>query len=934
MTFDKASFGKPTAHKARDTFNAENVFYFGPFVLYAQQYLLLKNGETVQLGSRAILLLITLVSRAGELVDKNELLSLVWPKVIVEECNLRAQMVALRRALDDDEDGAYIATVPRRGYRFVAPVTTQEAMQQLAPVPTQAVQCDTEIFQICTSVIGRDQLLTTLAEQLLRLRFVTITGTGGIGKTTVALALAKHLSTHFPHGMAFLDLAQISGGTLVNGMLASALGIKSVTNSPLQDIGNTRVDSRQLLILDNCEHVLEESANAVETILRQMPQCCVLVTSREPLYAEGELVHELAPLEVPANDLDACSSQALNYSSIQLFIDRVRAYDPDFIFQDIDVHSAAAICRKLDGNPLAIEIAAARVRTFGLNYLVTLLDGIFRLQMTGRRTAKLRHRTLRATLDWTYTILSDSEQAMLRQLSVFTAPFTLDAAQAVIDINLQASQNLPSLLESLKDKSLLTGVDYFSIKRYRLLETTRLYAAEKLSLQMEASATAHRHAVYTLNVQQNAVKDFSSMSLSAWLASYSPEIDSVRAALNWAYSSDGDQALGIELTLTSAMLWLRLSLVSEYHNWVDRALQVTEHLASDAPRQRMLLLATSANVMTLAYGAGQKIRDTWKLVNEDACTLGDTEYELRALWGLWSDRCCANQYQEALELANCYLQRSESSNSMEGKLVSKHVLAGTLFYMGDLKGAQQRLAEALSSPLSSSTHLIDIYFDRRSCVRSFNALIQLLQGNVAQALLSIDSAIEEDIATSQLGNLCYTLCAIATPITLVVKHEQKSRAYLKLLRSTVDRQGLHLWDLFTRCFESILLIRDNNPEEGVPRLGEVLNQMDQIGGTPFYSFARSEYALGLAALGLIQQGLDILNETLHTCEARKDLWYHPELMRIKAQLLLGQDDPASQPLAHEILHEAMAEAESQGACFWTMRIAADLASLSAPQQIK
>lgn len=926
MTLNRTSPAKIATLSALDTPDPENAICFGPFVLYAQQHLLFRNGEPVQLGSRALLLLIALASRAGELLEKNELLSLVWPKVIVEECNLRAQVVTLRRALGDDGDFAYIVTVPGRGYRFVAPVTIQEMTQPapLAPAP----QGSSELPSMSNQVIGRDGLLQSLGEHLLQRRFVTVTGPGGMGKTTVALALANSLMTHFPQGTAFLDLAPVSGALLVNGMLASALGISSVNQDPLQGIGSSLDNSRQLLILDNCEHVLEETANAVETLLRQAPQCCVLITSREPLHADGEFVHDLAPLQVPEEHLDLSAAQALGYSGIQLFIERVTAHDPDFVFSDADVAATAAICRKLDGNALAIEIAAARVRTFGITHLVELLDGSFRLQMTGRRTAQPRHRTLSAALDWTYAMLSADEQAMLRQLSVFTGVFTLGAVKAVIDLSQSEAQDSASLLESLMDKSLLIAAASVPVKRYRLLETTRLYASEKLAQHLEASATAQRHAAYTLGEQQRAVQQLDSMTSAAWLALYGPEIDCVRSALSWAYSVDGDQSLGVDLTLMSVPLWLRLSRVGECHDWVNRGLQIAAHFASVMPRQRMLLLTVSASVMVLTYGAGQKIREAWKLVIEDARTLGDTEHELRGLWGLWNDRCCSNQHVEALELATRYIQLSESSGSADRHLLGRRMRAAPLFHMADLDGARQAIAEALSSPLSPRGHIIDMHFDQRIGARSLKAQIQLLQGHVGQALLTIDGNVEEAMAAHHPASLWYTLCLSAIPTTLLVGHVQRSHYFLKLLQDSVDRHDLHIWRLFTRSFENILLIRSGAPEEGVPRLGEVLNQLHELGDSPLYSLIRSEYAQGLAMLGLGQLGLEVLDETLFITAARQERWFRPELLRIKAQLLLKQDKPAQLSEVQEVLRAAMHEADTQGASFWTARIAADLARLT------
>ena len=256
---------------------AENVLGFGPFLLLARQHVLLRNGEPVSLGSRALYLLIALATRAGELLEKTELIAFAWPKVVVEECNLRAQIVALRRALGDDGNFSYIVTVPGRGYRFVAPVTVQTAGEESLPVLCARTEEPAPPVPSC-EVIGRDSLISSLAEQLLSQRFVTLTGPGGIGKTTVATAVAQRLAHESKLDTCFVDLAPATSGQWVAGMLASALGIQTVSTEPLPTIAAALAERRLLLVLDNCEHVLPAAADAVETLLRCAPQCYVPVS--------------------------------------------------------------------------------------------------------------------------------------------------------------------------------------------------------------------------------------------------------------------------------------------------------------------------------------------------------------------------------------------------------------------------------------------------------------------------------------------------------------------------------------------------------------------------------------------------------------------------------------------------------------------------------
>ncbi|MGR3889448.1 ATP-binding protein [Pseudomonas sp. 1152_12] len=905
---------------------ADSALGFGPFLLLARQHVLLRNGEPVTLGSRALYLLIALATRAGELLEKAELIAYAWPKVVVEECNLRAQIVALRRALGDGGNFSYIVTVPGRGYRFVAPVTVQAIGEDSLPQPPARIQ-EPCVALPCVEVIGREDLIANLVDQVLSQRFVTITGPGGIGKTTVALGVAQQVANELKLDTCFVDLAPATSGQWVTGMLASALGIQTASDEPLHSIAAALAQRRLLLVLDNCEHVLPATANAVETLLRSAPFCYVLTTSREPLRAEGERVHDLAPLQVPDEHINLSAVKALEWSGVRLFVERVRALDPAFVFNDADVAAVCAICRKLDSNALAIEIAAARVRTFGVQDLVGLLDGSFRLQMTGRRTALARHRSLSATLDWTYSMLSGDEQAMLRQLAVFAGSFTLDAVKAMTASSSLDSRNALPLLESLMDKSLLIAAESQLLKRYRLLETTRAYALEKLAEHGETNAIAQRHARYALGVLQEAGETLDSLSPETWIALYGPEINTVRSALDWAYSMTGNLSLGIELTLGGVPLWLRLSLVSECRTWVDKGL-ACDAIAPLSLRQRMLLHTALASSLMLTYGTGSPLREAWRQVREDARDLGDAEHKLRALWGLWGDRCACNQYAEALELAERYIALNNSGNQ---QLLGKRMRAVALFHMGDLAGARQSIDEALGSPSAPRSHIIDALFDQRIAARSLKAKVQMLEGDVDPALRLISTCVDEAVALDHPATLWYTLCLGAIPLALMASNLPKMRYYLGLLQDSTTRQDLHIWRQFRLCFESILLIRQGSPEEGVPQLGEALHALQGQGDSQLYSLLRCEYALGLARMGVKQLALEVLEDTLQLAIGRQERWFVPQMLRIKAQLTLHQGNNGSVDKAKVLLRQAWVDAQLAGAHFWRAQIATDLTRLQEPK---
>ena len=528
-------------------FSSEGALRFGAFTLYPRQHLLLKHGEPVNLGSRALDLLIAMASRSGELLEKAELIACAWPKVIVEECNLRAQIVALRRVLNDDESGfEYIVTVPGRGYRFVA--RTESCEQNVAPVVVSETL--PSLPSLITQPLGREAVLQRLSEQLQQGRLISLVGPGGIGKSTVALALANRVAGLWPHGACFVDLSEASEEQQITSALAEALGLLPEKDA-LRDVIQHLQQRRQLLILDNCEQALDATAQVVENLLRWAPDCTLLTTSREPLRATGEQVERLPALQLPGISEQPSAEQAMGFAAITLFVERVQASDASFILDENNVADVLNICRKLDGIPLDMEIAATRVSAFGLGPLAELLDGDFRLQMEGRRTAAPRHRSLRATLDWSYQTLPAEEQAMLRLVAIFNGTFTLNAVRAIAEVDEQLPGDPLPLIENLVDKSLLIAHRDDTLKFYQMPKTERLYALEKLEQSGNLQRIVARHAAYALGLVKKAASQLDAVVPEVWKSIYGAESDTIRSALTWACSTGGNQNLGIELTLAA-----------------------------------------------------------------------------------------------------------------------------------------------------------------------------------------------------------------------------------------------------------------------------------------------------------------------------------------------------------------------------------------------
>ena len=513
-----------TVHPRQIAESARRVMFayqtFGPFRFFPARQLLLEGETPVRLGSRALEILVALVERPGELVSKDELMARVWPNTVVEESNLKVNVAALRRALGEGQSGRrYIATVSGRGYRFVAPVERAE------PGTPSVLQSSTtkrlhDLPASSTRTIGRADTIHTLLRLLQRHRLVTIVGPGGIGKTTVALAAAEALIAAYEQRVRFIDLAPLQDPHFVPSAVASALGLATHSGDALPALIGYLREEQTLVVLDNCEHVIEAVASLAEQITSGAPGVHILATSREPLRVKGEQVHHLLPLEIPPNSCELTAAEALVFPAVQLFVERAAESLEGFELNDTDAPVVADICRKLEGIALAIELAATRIDALGARELSALLDDRFRLLKQGRRTAVSRHRTLAATLDWSYELLPEDERVVLRRLAVFAGAFTLESASAVARGTGIAAPEVVQGVANLVEKSLVSADVSGAVAQYRLLDTTRAYALQKLSASGELEAFVRRHAEHYRHLLDRAEAEWEARPTAEWLADY------------------------------------------------------------------------------------------------------------------------------------------------------------------------------------------------------------------------------------------------------------------------------------------------------------------------------------------------------------------------------------------------------------------------------
>jgi predicted ATPase/DNA-binding winged helix-turn-helix (wHTH) protein len=595
---------------------------FGPFELSVTERVLWRDGEVLPLGSRALDILIYLSDRRGEVISKQELIDHVWSDVTVEEGSLRVHVAAVRKALRDGQFGnRYIANIKGRGYSFVGTVVPLAAntesrnarFRHRGRLPVRQVM-----------MIGREAAVDEVSDKLRNERFVTLLGPGGVGKTTIALAAGRAVAEAFGGEVHFVDLGSLSDPRQVAGAVATSLGAALKSEDPDQELVDLVRSRKLLIILDSCEHVIETVALLAEQLYQEAEQVYLLTTSRELLKVEGEHCCRVLPLACPPDGSEQTADAVLRYPAVQLFVRRVAARAGSFVLTDEEASSVAEICRNLDGIPLAIELAAGQVTALGLKNTASRLVSRLELLKLSHRTAVPRHRTLKATMDWSYDLLSDAERIVLRGAAAFVGHFTVEGARYVArELDADAGEILDTIA-GLVEKSLIATRIEETQAQYRLLDTTRAYAFEKLLEHADVDVVLRRHAEYIAGcLESQRVAPFAPAKAENAAARANPsgnirpvperprdnsqiakgraaasthfsQLGNIRAALEWSFGPNGDDEIATRLAAASTQLFLELSQLTECRTWAEWAIARLGDRYKDSRRE--LEISTSLSL--------------------------------------------------------------------------------------------------------------------------------------------------------------------------------------------------------------------------------------------------------------------------------------------------------------------------------------------------
>jgi predicted ATPase/class 3 adenylate cyclase len=583
-----------------------------------------------------------------------------------------------------------------------------------------------------TSFRGRERDLEELEELLSRTRLLTLVGAGGIGKTRLSQQVAADLLDRFPDGVWFVELAQITDPTLVAEIAAAALGAITREDSPaIEAVLNHVRRKKTMLILDNCEHLIEPAAQLANAILQRCPDVRILATSRQALGVSGETVHRLASLAVPQPAGRLHVDEAMQYGAIALFVDRAQAADTRFALTNDNASDVAEICRRLDGIALAIELAAARMKVLSLPHLAQRLNERLRLLTGGARTALPRQKTLRALIDWSYDLLTVQEQTLFRRVAIFAGGFSLAAATAVCARDEMNDIDALDLLSSLVDKSLVVAEIGGHTERFRLLESTREYSLERLAQSGELGALSRLHAEYYRTVASDLDDNPKILPLEK-ASMLEPDTDNCRAALDWALEQGNNSTLGGSLAGAMDHLWSNAGLHAEGLRWVRAALKATGAEAPDNVAARLSL--------TLAHlSDGQQGHDAAERAMLLYERLGDSRHKESAMYYLGFSLYQLGRYDEAENAYRGALALARGAGDRYRAATNLNGLASVLWSRGDVEGPRRCYAEALAAHTESGNEA------GRAAVLGNLAEVEFSQGNVEQAIAYASESLTLDL---------------------------------------------------------------------------------------------------------------------------------------------------------------------------------------------
>jgi len=898
--------------------NPNEVVVFGSFRLFVAGRLLKRGDESLQVGGRALDLLITLVERAGEIITHKELRERVWPGITVDDANLRVHIAGLRKVLGDGQNGArYISSVAGRGYCFVAPV--QQQRQEIKSTTALARPVKGPMLPArLPGMVGRDATVIALRSMIVSHRFVSIVGPGGMGKTTLAVAVAHTMMIDFDDAICFVDLAALKDAALVIPAVASAVGCLAQSHDSIATLLAFLAQRRILLVFDSCEHVVEAVAALTERLFHGAPLMHIIATSREPLQIQCETLYWLEPLGVPLREAKLTSTDMLAFPALQLFMERAAAGGYVEELADDEVPVVAGICRQLDGIPLAIELTASQVSKYGIRGVSGLIGDRLALFWQGRRSPS-RHQTLWETIDWSYDLLPEHEKSILCRLSLFVGPFTLQAAEAVVGEEGRDAWHVIDAITKLVDKSLLLVSSGDDQSLYRLFDTTRAYAAVKLAERGEENAIARRHA---LHYAESLAAIRPGLLQDQILSAYSLQIGDVTAALRWSFSPSGDITVGVALGVSAASLFISLSLLSECRHWCRKAISALDERDRGTTRE-LALQASLAMSSMFAHGDSEEVNKALERGIALAHDLRDAEQLPHLLAGLNLFRMRLGDFAGALAAAERYERAAEEYGGARDRAVAEWMLGGSHHLIGHQAEAQRHYESGFEHAVSAGVGRSHMFgFDHELWARIGLAKTLWLRGFPDRAARFARRGIEFARGGGHPVTLC--ICLIyGVQVFLWRGDECVAAELIDRLLVVAEKSSLAPYYACGLVRWGELLVAKGETATGTEHLRRARSILAAERNYILFPTISRTLAEGLVREGRSEEALDLIEAAVANAEAGSETFELPELLRAKAKVLLAMS-PGNAAVAEASIMASLDYARKQSALGWELRSSTEL----------
>jgi predicted ATPase/DNA-binding winged helix-turn-helix (wHTH) protein len=881
---------------------------FGPFELSSGERVLQRDGVVLPLGSRALDILIYLAERPGEVVAKQELIDHVWPGVVVEEGSLRVHIAAIRKALGDGKLGnRYIANVQGRGYSFVGTMVGDADRKTDNPnsryegiLPARPRR-----------VVGRDLILSEVQESLRKQRFVTLLGPGGIGKTTIAVAAGYALAAEFAGAVYFVDLGSLADPDLVVRAIGTSVGLALKSNEASLELVDLIRSRKLLIILDSCEHVIQAAASITEQLFQGAGQVHLLATSRESLRVEGEHCCRVGPLDFPPTESDQTADAIARYPAVQLFVEQVAARGGNFILTDSEAPFVADMCRRLDGLPLAIELAAGPVAALGMRSTLAGLASRLEWLKRGHRTAIPRHQTLKATLDWSYDLLSGMERIVLRRIARFVGQFSLEGARHVAADPGSDNGAIFDAIAGLIEKSLIaTRLDQ-SEPQYRLLETTRAYALEKLEEHGELDPISLRHAEYVIQQLQSQKGTLSALPGTDRVVACSRQLSNVRSALEWSFGPHGNDEIATTLAAASTQLFMELGLLIEWQAWAEQAIVRLEDQHGN-----------SRHAIVETEGSNPHVRSASSRVLD----VTFVQRELMLLNGLFLYSSWTTDIHRALDVASRSQKAALKTHDPDDVARAEAMLGAANHLAGNHLVAQRHFEAGLrhaasGSGLRAGHHL----FHHTTLSLAGIARSLLYRGLFDQSLHYARLAVEDGEKSGLPATWCRSLILIL-PVYLALDDWQTSEQYIAQLADLAVAHSLKPLHAIAIGFRGRWLLLQNNVRDSLPLLKQASEELEEHRHETLNMDFVSDLGAVLAASGQHEEALTLVANALDVQQRGGKCLFVPALMRVRGLILVSRS-AEDYPEAERSLLSSIEWARRQSAALLELQAAMDLAEL-------